>query len=193
MFPPHFLVCLISSTMATFHAEGKVELIVPVDNFGILHVIEKCLCAMFGFHLKTIHVSKDETYDDNNNIIRSIYQVLVFSDFGLVWRVNVKRFKIIAKNLSKSSQNIFLLEIATSIANVILHLVEIKQEVVPKHVNLQFSFIDLNDSSNVDGMPSISFCPSTFSLHMSHSTLVSTYSQYSIRDIPFVLSVVDYF
>ncbi len=73
------------------------------------------------------------------------------------------------------------------------HLVEIKQEVVPKRVNPQFSFIDLSDSSNMDGMPSISSCPSTFSLHMSHSTLVSTYSQYSIRDIPFVLSVIDYF
>jgi len=53
--------------------EGKVELNVLVDDFGILHVIEKCLCVMFGFHLGTVHVSKDETYDDNNNVIRFIY------------------------------------------------------------------------------------------------------------------------
>jgi hypothetical protein len=42
-------------------------------------------------------------------------------------------------------------------------------------------------------MPSISLCPLTFSLHMSHSTLVSTYSQYSIWNIPSVLSVLDSF
>jgi hypothetical protein len=73
MFTPHFLVYLISSKMATFHVEGKVELIVPVDNFGILHVTKKCLCVMFGFHSKIVHVSKDKTYDDNNNVIKSIY------------------------------------------------------------------------------------------------------------------------
>jgi hypothetical protein len=86
-----------------------------------------------------------------------------------------------------------MLEIVTFVANVIPHLVEINQEVVPKRVNPQSSFMELSDSPNVDGMPSISFCPLTFSLHMSHSALVSTHSQYSIRDIPFVLSVVDLF
>jgi uncharacterized protein YjfI (DUF2170 family) len=114
------LVYSISSKIPTFHAEGKAKFIVHVDDFGVSHVTKKCLCAMFGFHARIVHVSKDEAYDDNNNVIRSIYQVLVFSDFGLVWRVNVKRFKIVAKNLSESSQNIFLmLEIVTSIANVI--------------------------------------------------------------------------
>jgi len=77
------LVCLISSKMATFHAKGKVELIVPTNNFRILRAIEKCLCAMFGFHLGIVHVSKDKTYDDNNNVIRSIYQVPILGDFGL--------------------------------------------------------------------------------------------------------------
>jgi hypothetical protein len=42
-------------------------------------------------------------------------------------------------------------------------------------------------------MPSIFFCPSISFLHMSHFTFVFAYSQYSIQDIPFVLSVVDYF
>jgi hypothetical protein len=55
--------------MANFHVEGKVELIVHVHDFKISHVIEKCLCAMFGFHYGPIHVSKDEAYDDNNNVI----------------------------------------------------------------------------------------------------------------------------
>jgi hypothetical protein len=59
--------------MATFHAKGKVELIIPVDEFGILYVIEKCLCVMFDFHPGTIHVSKDDVCIANNNVIRSIY------------------------------------------------------------------------------------------------------------------------
>jgi hypothetical protein len=55
--------------MANFNVKGKVELIVLVDNFKISHVIEKCLCAMFGFHSGLVHVSKDEADDDNNNVI----------------------------------------------------------------------------------------------------------------------------
>ncbi len=82
---------------------------------------------MFSFHLGTMHVSKDDAYDANNNVIRSIYQVLIIGDFSLQWRVNTKRFRIVAKNLWKNSQNIVLmLEIATSIANVILHFMEVK-------------------------------------------------------------------
>jgi Tat protein secretion system quality control protein TatD with DNase activity len=82
--------------MATFHAKGKVELIVSIDDFWVLHVIEKCLCAMFGFHPRIVHVSKDELYDHINNVIRSIYHVLVFGNFGLEWKVNVGSFKIVA-------------------------------------------------------------------------------------------------
>ncbi len=59
-------------------------------------------------------------YDDNNNVIRSIYQILVFGDFGLEWRVNVGRFKIVAKTFPKSFQNIVLMsKIVTSVANAI--------------------------------------------------------------------------
>jgi hypothetical protein len=83
--------------MVTFHVEGKVELIVPFNEFGISHVTEKCLCAMLGFHLGIVHVSKADAYDTNNNVIRSIYQVPVISDFGFEWRVNSRRFKIIAE------------------------------------------------------------------------------------------------
>jgi Tat protein secretion system quality control protein TatD with DNase activity len=88
--------------MATFHAKGKVELIIPFDYFGISHAIEKCMCAMFGFHPRTIHVSKDDEYDANNNVIRSIYQVSIIGDVGLEQRLNSERFKIIVENLSRS-------------------------------------------------------------------------------------------
>jgi hypothetical protein len=59
-------------------------------------------------------------YDDNNNVIRFIYQLIVFGDFGLEWKVNAGKFKIVVENLPKSSQNIILtLEIAAFVVNVV--------------------------------------------------------------------------
>jgi hypothetical protein len=125
--------------MVIFHVEGKVELIILLDNLGILQVTMKCLCAIFGFHMGFVHVSKDKMYDDNNNVIRSIYQIPVLGDFGLEWRVNAKRFRIVAKDLTKSFQNIVLTpKTTTFVTNTILYLVDIKQEVVPKCVDLNF-------------------------------------------------------
>jgi hypothetical protein len=57
---------------------------------------------MFSLHPQTVHVSKDDGYDANNNIIGSIYQVLVIGDFSLEWRVTVERYKIVVENLLKS-------------------------------------------------------------------------------------------
>jgi hypothetical protein len=34
---------------------------------------------MFGLGLVIVHSSKDDAYDDNNNVIKSIYQALIFS------------------------------------------------------------------------------------------------------------------
>jgi hypothetical protein len=59
--------------MATFHVKGKAKLIVLVDEFGILHATEKCLCAMFHFHHRIVRVSKDDAYDVNNNVIKYVY------------------------------------------------------------------------------------------------------------------------
>jgi hypothetical protein len=89
--------------MAIFHAKGKTEFTIPINDFRISHAIEKCLCAMFGFHSRIVHVSKDKAYDVNNNVIRSIYQVSILGDFRLEWRVNAGRFRIVVENLSKSS------------------------------------------------------------------------------------------
>jgi hypothetical protein len=57
--------------MATFHVEGKLELTIFTNGFGIMHVIEKCLFAMFGFQLGTMHISTDNTCDDN--VIKFFY------------------------------------------------------------------------------------------------------------------------
>jgi hypothetical protein len=76
-----------------------------------------------------VHIPKDDAYDANNNIIRSIYQVPIIVDFSLEWRMNVERFWIIVENLLRSSQNTILpLKNTTSVANVIPHLMEIKYE-----------------------------------------------------------------
>jgi hypothetical protein len=92
---------------------------------------------------------------------------------------------IIVKNMLKSSQNIVLtIEITSSIANVITHLVEIKKEVFPKCVDLQFSFTNLCDFSDEDGMPSISLYPLTFFLHVNNFASIFVYSKYYIRNIP---------
>jgi hypothetical protein len=63
--------------MATFHVEGKLELTILIDDFGIMHVIEKYLCAMFGFQLGTV----DNTCDDN--VIEYVYQIPLFNAQGL--------------------------------------------------------------------------------------------------------------
>jgi len=94
--------------MATFHVKGKAKLIIPSDKFGISNVTKKCLCVMFNFHLGIIHVSKDDAYDANNNVIKFIYQVSVINDMGLKWRVNSRRFRIVVKNLPIRSQNFVL-------------------------------------------------------------------------------------
>jgi hypothetical protein len=74
--------------MATFHVKEHLKLTILVDDFGIAHVIEKCLCVMFGFQLGTMHISKDDAYDDNNNVTIIVYQVPIIIAQGLEWTFN---------------------------------------------------------------------------------------------------------
>jgi hypothetical protein len=67
-----------------------------------------------------MHTSKDNAYDDNNNVIRFVYQTLVTTTQGLEWILNVENFSIIGGILPKNSQNIVLtLNITSFVANVI--------------------------------------------------------------------------
>jgi hypothetical protein len=61
--------------MATFHVKGKVDFTMLVGDEKFVQVTRKCLCAMFGFLLGLVHVSKDVVYKANNVVISSIYQV----------------------------------------------------------------------------------------------------------------------
>jgi hypothetical protein len=83
--------------MVTFHAKGNVELTIPTNEFGISQMTKKCLCAMFGLQLDTVHISKEDAYDDNNSVTRSIYQVLVNASQGLKWILDGKMFKIVGE------------------------------------------------------------------------------------------------
>jgi hypothetical protein len=56
-----------------------------------------------------MHISRDNAYDDNNNVIRSVYHALVTNTQGLEWTFDINKFNIIGKNLFKNSQNIVLI------------------------------------------------------------------------------------
>jgi hypothetical protein len=88
--------------MATFYVEGKPELtIILGDNLGICHVIEKCLCAMFEFQPLTMHISKDNAFANNNNVTKSVYQVLLLNAHELGWTFCASRFRTIGENSPK--------------------------------------------------------------------------------------------
>jgi hypothetical protein len=59
--------------MATFRVEGWLELIILVDGIDTIMVLKKYSCAMFGFQLFSLHISKDATYDVNNNVSNLMY------------------------------------------------------------------------------------------------------------------------
>ncbi len=84
------------------------------------------VCVMFGFHPRTVHVFKDNAYDDNNNVIISIYQVPIIDELGLKWMVNVEIFMIIAKNLSKAPKMLFSCQKLWHLLLGITHVVKVK-------------------------------------------------------------------
>jgi len=62
---------------------------------------------MFGFHSRIVHVFKDEAYDDNNNVIRSIYHVPVLGDFNFEWRVSGGSLGSLQKIFQKAFRILF--------------------------------------------------------------------------------------
>jgi hypothetical protein len=48
---------------------------VMVDNSGATSIFEQCLCTMFLFQLRSLHISKDVSYDYNNLVLNSMYQI----------------------------------------------------------------------------------------------------------------------
>jgi hypothetical protein len=61
--------------MVTFHAPRCSDLTIMVDNLRIIVVFEHCLCVMFVFQLGSLHIYKDVSYDYNNFVSSSLYQI----------------------------------------------------------------------------------------------------------------------
>jgi hypothetical protein len=67
----------------------------------LLMLLKMIMCNVW-FQLGIVHISKDNVHDDNNNVTRLIYQDPI-PNAQHEWTFNVGRFKIIGKNLPKSS------------------------------------------------------------------------------------------
>jgi hypothetical protein len=92
-------------------------------------------------------------YDDNNNVIRFVYQDLVTTIQGLEWNFNIGEFNIIGESLPQNSQNIVLmLSIISSIANVIANDFQVNNKLIDVAPYHKIALIDLCDFSDEDGM-----------------------------------------
>lgn len=69
--------------MVTIHTKGMQKLTIMVDDFGVVTMTEKCLCAMFNFQFGSVHVSKDDAYDELNHVTKLTYQPPIASSQGL--------------------------------------------------------------------------------------------------------------
>jgi hypothetical protein len=56
-----------------FCGDDQPQFTILVNGIDATMVFEKCLCAMFGFQPKPLHISKDVAYDVNNNVSSSVY------------------------------------------------------------------------------------------------------------------------
>jgi hypothetical protein len=68
--------------MATFCADGWPEFTILVDGTDTIMVFAICLCVMFGFQPRSLHISKDVVYDMNNNVSSLMYQMFVITVQG---------------------------------------------------------------------------------------------------------------
>ncbi len=63
------------NNIATFHVVGPLDFTIMVDNSKMIIVFEHCLCVMFAFQPSSLHISKDVSYDSNNFVSSSLYQI----------------------------------------------------------------------------------------------------------------------
>ncbi len=91
--------------MATFCADGWLELTILVDGTNTTVVFEKC--AMFDFQLRSLHIFKDVAYDANNSVSISVYQMPVITVQGQEWVVSSRCYKV-GDNISVHSQETIL-------------------------------------------------------------------------------------
>jgi hypothetical protein len=66
-----------------FHVIGCSDLIIMVDNSRTSTIFEHCMCVMFVFQLGSL-MYKDISYDYNNFVSSSLYQIPTTSLQGIV-------------------------------------------------------------------------------------------------------------
>ncbi len=146
--------------MAIFHVMGKPNLtILDFDSRGV-QVTKNVLCAMFAIKWRSLHVSKDVSYKDNNIVLSYVYQVLDVNPRRMFWTITNGRYQITGENVFNNSQdNVVTLGTSASMANIVVRSVVMKEKpnvifhdskfFVPIVESL---FIDLCDSSNEDDL-----------------------------------------
>ncbi len=90
--------------MVTFHATKHSNLTIVVDKSWMTVVFEHCFCAMFTFHPSSLHISKDVSYDSNNFVLSSLYQIPMTSSQGRQWVVGYGHYCIVGDSLVHNSQ-----------------------------------------------------------------------------------------
>jgi cell fate (sporulation/competence/biofilm development) regulator YlbF (YheA/YmcA/DUF963 family) len=121
---------------------------------------------MFAFQPSSLHISKDVSYDSNNFVSSSLYQIFTTSSQGRQWVVDFGCYCIVGDNLTHNIQKIILMLGTTSYVVKFM-----KQENDVSHIFLQCSniltspiFIELFDSSSSEDLiapPSLTKSPKT--------------------------------
>jgi len=91
-----------------------------------------------------VHISKENAYDDNNNVIRFVYHASVSTTQGLEWTFNTDKFNIIRENLPKNSQNmVLMLGIVPFFVNVIANDFQVTNELFNLVLNHKIAFMNV--------------------------------------------------
>jgi len=64
---------------------------------------------MFGFQLGSLHISKDVTFDANNNVSNSMYRMLATTIQGQEWVVSSRCYKVVGDNIFAHSKEAILM------------------------------------------------------------------------------------
>jgi hypothetical protein len=135
--------------MVTFHAIGRFELSIMVDNSWTIAISEHCLFDMFAFQPSSLHISKDVSYDYINFVSSSLYQIPMTSLQGRQWVVGCGHCRIVDDSLAHNYQETSLITRTTgSVVKTMKKYFKIDNIFLQCFDSLvSFTFIKLFDSS----------------------------------------------
>jgi hypothetical protein len=104
----HYYFCALCN-MATFHVLGCLNLTIIVDDLGTTSISKHCLCTMFMFQPRSLHISKDVLYDSNNFTSSFLYQNPMTSLQRRQWVVGCGHYRIVGDSLVHNYQETILM------------------------------------------------------------------------------------